>query len=735
MTKRQLSRRQFLALAGLGLGGAAGLYIGFRAGQHYLAENLENLMPATQAEPNAWLHVTPAGRVRLMMPKAEMGQGVHTALAQIIAEELYVPLAYIELDPGTSATLPPDFSGTNGSTTIASLYLPLKRAAAQAREMLKTEAARQLGADVGALTVVAGVIHRAGQPTELTYGAVIGERQIVTVAKDQPVPLKAVSDYTLIGQPAPRGDVPAKVTGAAKYGYDARVAGMVFGKVLKPPTLGATLKSVDVASAQSVPGVIEVVRDGDFVGVLAETQEAANRGVGYLNAQWNERTPPWQQSDIDRMMQRAGQVFTLREAGDPGAGLRRAAQTVEAVYSAPFAAHATLEPQAGLAHVRQVGGEWQAEVWTSTQGPGLVVTAIAQATGLKAEQIVVHPLYLGGGFGRKVVNDAAIEAARLSKATGRPVRVNWDRNEEFQHGYVRPPVLNTLRAGLTAEGRVAAWEHQQTSGFVILGFMPGPVQYLLGSDFGAVRGAIPAYAFSDHRTVVRLASDIPVKTGSWRGLGLLPNTFAVESFMDELAHAAGQDPLAFRLAHLGADSAAQRLARVLERVGALAHWGEPLPARTDGWAVGRGIAASVDVKTAVAQVAEVAVNRQSGEIKVVRVYCALDAGLIINPDITRAQIEGNIMWGTSSALLEELTVKDGRLSASNFGDYPLLTIRQAPEVISELIENPNEGPYGMGEPPIGPVAAAIGNAVFAAVGARLRQLPMRPERVVEALQG
>lgn len=719
-------------LAGAGLAASAGLYVAFRLGRRYLLENLDAFQMPVDVAPDAWLHVTPEGLVRLMMPKAEMGQGVHSALQQIVAEELFVPLDQVTVVRGDTTVLPVDSRGTNGSTTIASLYPGLRQAAAYAREMLKAEAAKRLGVAVEALQVVAGVIVANGQPTPLTYGALLGDQPIVNVlGEDVAPPLKPVAEFEIIGQPVRRSDLADKVNGAALYGYDARRPGMVFGKVLKPPTIGATLKRAEASAARAQAGVVAVVEDGDFIGVVAETQEAANVALYRITAEWTPPSRPVDQAMVDALVVAGGAGGeVIKETGDVEAGLRVGA-LVTAEYRTPLAAHAMLEPLAALAEVRQEAGAWRAEVWTATQSAGLIQTQVGQALGIDPAQVVIHPLYLGGGFGRKIVAEAAVEAARLSKAVGRPVRVNWDRTEEFQHSFLRPPTHSRLRATLE-EGRVRAWDHAQASGLVLFSFLPAVLRSLFGSDFGATRGAVPRqYAFADQRTTAWMR-ETPVKTGSWRGLGLLPNTFAVESFMDELAHAAGADPVAFRLAHLGAEGFGQRMRRALERVAVLAGWGQPLPAPAPGWQVGRGVACAEDARTVVAQVAEVAVQPATGEIRVQRVFCTVDCGLVINPDTVRAQVEGNVMWGVSATLIEEVKLQDGRVSASNFGEYPLLTIGQAPEVITEIIPNTDEGPYGMGEPPIGPVAAAIGNAVFAATGRRLRQLPMNPARVLAA---
>ncbi|MBV9791913.1 MAG: xanthine dehydrogenase family protein molybdopterin-binding subunit, partial [Chloroflexi bacterium] len=392
-----------------------------------------------------------------------------------------------------------------------------------------------------------------------------------------------------------------------------------------------------------------------------------------------------------------------------------------------FATHAPIEPQVGVADVQAD----RATVWTSTQAPFSVRSQIAEVTGLKDEQITVVPLLIGGGFGRKSVSDAAYEAAQLSKAAGRPVRVAWSRSEEFSHGFMRPPTLTSFSAALDDSGQIAAWQQDLTSGFVIFTFFPAFLRLVFGSDFGATRGAVGPYVLSNQRVTATM-KDLPVKTASWRGLGVGPNAFAVEQFMDELALAAGEDPLAFRLRYLPSDGAqgpATRMRRVLETAAQAANWGSPLPPDT-----GRGIACGMDAGTYVAEVAEVHVDRERGAVQVLRVHAAIDCGLVINPDTVTAQAEGGIMMGLSAALKEEITLKDGKWSAGSFAEYPFFTMADAPEIEVTLIENRETAPSGMGEPPLMPAAAAVGNAIAAAVGARVRTMPMTPERILAALR-
>ncbi len=393
-----------------------------------------------------------------------------------------------------------------------------------------------------------------------------------------------------------------------------------------------------------------------------------------------------------------------------------------AEYRTPFASHAPLEPQAALADVTAD----KVRVWISTQTQYSSRSQIAEALDRDEESVEIIPTYLGGGFGRKAGNEVGVEAARLSAAVGAPVHVGWNRADEMQHSYLRPLTQHRLSARLQGD-RLDAMQHEQASGDVFFYFLPEIAARVLGADFGAFRGASIFYDIRNRRTEL-WRRKLPVPTGWWRGLGLLANTFAVESFMDELAHVTGQDPLAFRLAHMPDSEAGRRMRAVLEAAAERAGWGEALPPGH-----GRGVACSIDVDTVVAEVAEVSVNEQTGEVQVLRVTAAMDPGRVINPDGARAQVEGAIMMGISSTLIEEITVRDGQIEQANFNTYPLLSIAAAPQVETILLEAPDGQPRGVGEPPIGPIAAAVANAVFAANGARVRQLPITPERVLAAL--
>ena len=725
MSRRwRLTRRGFLIGGGLT---GAGIALGWRFGVPRLhlgvADALEGAAPLASLPitPDAWFTLAGDGTVTLALPKVEMGQGIHTALAQIAADELEIAWEQIRVVQASTRAGLADSGGTGASNSVRSAYLPLRTAAATLREMLRAAAMAKLGA--AAITIREGVCYDAADPQRsVTYGALAAERRAWKVPQ-QPIPLKSPDTFTIVGSAAQRLDIPAKLEARAVYGFDARADGMAYGAAAHPPTLGAMLRRAAPGSAASVPGVLHVVIEDGFAGVVATSRAAASAGVRELELVWDER-PPLQQSEIDARIQVGrGDGVTVQQIGDAvgalstggfGTSEQPAGGLVSAEYRTPMAAHAHLEPQAALVTVTDA----QVTALVSTQSPDLVRDELARLLGRKPETVEVTATYLGGGFGRRLNVEVAGEAARLARGSGMPVHVGWSRTDEFRHGYHRPPTHHALRAALAADGTIAAIEHQQASGEVAFPFLPAAALPFIGADFGAWRGARIVYESPNRRTVAWL-NKLPVRTGWWRGLGLLANTFAIESFVDELAHAAGADPLAFRLAHLGDDPIGRRLAQVLQVAADRAGWHTPFAAGR-----GRGIACSFDAGTAVAHVAEVSLGERG--IRVHRVTCAVDPGLVINPDGVVAQCEGAIMMGVSSTLFERLTVADGQFAPSNFDGYPLLRIGDAP-AIDVAIVGGGDTPYGMGEPPLGPTAAAIANAVFALSGQRLRELPLAPK--------
>ena len=705
------TRRQFLL--GLGVGGVGALALGLPAMRMGVARAVDKgLVPSSDPlDPTLWFEVLRDDRVRLHLPKVEMGQGIHTALAQIAAEELEVPWERLEVVHATTAHGPVDKQGTSGSMTVVGLYQPLRESAATLREMLRAEAARQLGVQASALVAAGGTLSVRDQPEKkLRYGEVVAKHTGTWEVPEQPPALKPAKDFQFIGKSMPRVDLEAKLTGQGVYGYDQRLPGMLYGATARPPRLGSTLRAAREGKARQQPGVVEVLIGSDFASVAAESREQAHAALAHLELEWTEGES-LQQADVDaRTTVKDGEGVLVQEEGDVPAHLGRGKQ-LTAEYRTPLAAHAHLEPQAALVEVKPE----RVRVWASTQMPGSIRKQVAKALERDEESVELVPTHLGGGFGRRLDAKAAIEAARLSQATGRPVHVGWTRAEEFRHGFFRPPTHHVLKASLES-GKVLAFEHQQASGDVLFSLIPEAAGAVLGADFGSWRGATIRYAMPHRRTLAQRVK-LPVPTATWRGLGLLANTFALESFMDELAHAAGEDPLAFRLKHLGDDEMERRFRRVLEAAAKQAGWGTALP---EGRA--RGIACSVDMNTVVAQVAEVSV--ENGRPRVHRFTCAVDCGLVINPDGATAQVEGGIMMALSSALSERITLKNGQVEAENFYDYPLLTMREAPD-IDTLLVGEGDKPLGMGEPPMGPVAAAVANALFTLTGKRLRSLPLK----------
>jgi isoquinoline 1-oxidoreductase beta subunit len=714
--KRRITRRGFLI--GLGVGGgllALGGWLGLPKLQLELAELVDGIggAPANfPKEPNVWFTLQPDNRVLIAMPKIEMGQGIHTAIAQIAAEELRISWDQVLIEVSSSTAATRDAGGTNGSFSVASLFTPLREIGATMREMLRLAAAEQLSVAPADLQINAGVISVTADPSRtLRYVDIAAGRSSWPEVEN--VTLTPPEQWQLIGQSVPRLDLPAKIRGEAIYGYDARLPGMLFGAVARPPVIGAKLLKAAPGTAMQRSGVVQVVIEDDFVGVVAETRLTAMQAVNDLELEWERPATPVQQADVEAALQIApGQGTVIQSVGDAAGALTGRNDAISAEYWTPLAAHATLEMQAALVDVQPE----RVRAFVSTQSPVMVANELAGLLGRDAATVDVTPTYLGGGKGRKIIVEVAAEAARLSRAVQRPVHVGWTRAEEFRNGYLRPPTHHVFRAALTDDGRIAAFDQAQASGDVLFGFLPDAARPLLGADFGGWRGTRPVYAIEHLRTTA-LTAKLPVATGAWRGLGLLANVFAVESFIDELAHAAGRDPLEFRLAHLADDARGRRFKTALETVAQMSNWGGPV---AEGRA--RGIACSTDVGTVAAQVVEVSLVE--GAVRVHHVWVAVDPGLAVNPDGVRAQSEGGIIFALSATLHEEATVKDGRIESGNFDRYPLLRFNEAPQIDVAILRS-SDTPSGIGEPPLGPTAAAVANAVFALTGRRLRRLPLR----------
>lgn len=713
--KWRISRRGFL----IGLGATAAVAIGVPLGLPLARRTIANYLGANDpfggitAPPTTWFEVTADNRVRFFVPKVEMGQGVHTALAQIAAEELEVEWQQIEVVQASTGRGPRDRFGTANSNSVANNFTPIREAAAALREMLRHEAANQLSVAAATLTAAAGRFTASDDPAKtLTYGEIVANAAATTWEVPDELPtLKPVSEFRYVGQSIPRVDFESKIAGEAQFGYDMRLPNMLYGAVARPRTIEGKLTRAAEGDASSLPGVVTVVARNDFAGVAAESRLQAYAGVAKMDLEWDDGRL-WQQSELDEIVT-AGNGIRVVIQNEGNVDDLLASNTLTAEFRTPLAAHAHLEPQAALVDVQAD----KATAWVSTQSADVVRGTLAKILGIDNDQVEVIPTYLGGGFGRKLDVEAAHEAAILSQAAGRPVHVGWNRIEDMRYGNFRPSTHHVLKGRLDGNGRIQALQHEMASGDVFFAFLPSLAGAFVGADFGAYRGARLEYEGIANRQMISYRTPLPVPTGFWRGLGLLAATFAIESFMDDLAHAAGIDPLQFRLNHLTDSAQSGRFRRALETVAEMANWGGPLP---EGHA--HGLAINIDARTVVAEVAEVSL--ENDEIRVHNVYCAMDPGLVVNPDGAIAQAQGAIVMGLSSTLLEEITVKDGAVEAANFDDYPLLRLKDTPDLHVQLLES-GEEPFGIGEPPIGPIAAAVSNAVFALTGQRLTRLPLR----------
>ena len=712
--RKGVTRRRFLVGSAVGLGVIlGGGYLSRGMTRRYLADlaNSAELEYNNSAAPNIWFEITADNVIKLHSPKVEMGQGTFTGMAQIAADELEVRIDQINVVHAATSTGIVDPFSTGGSNSISGLWNPLRELAATMREMLKNEAAAQLQTDVASLSVDEGVISAGG--TSLTYGDIVKNVSEWTVP-DVP-PLKDVSEYKFVGKPIERIDLRDKVIGTPMFGMDASMPDMLYGAVVRPSSVGATFIDADTSEAEQMPGVVAVVKEADFVGIVANTMMEAERAKKAIKVTWDiDRV--WQQEDIEEMIKVGkGTPVEIQREGRAKQILEEEG-TITAEYTTPIGAHAQIEPNGALAFVE----ENQATVHISTQVVNLTRNEVAKRLGMDKEQVNIVPTYLGGGFGRRLHTPNAIQAAVLSRAVGKPVKCFFDRKEEFQNDTFRPPTHHVMKAKLTDGGKIEAIEHNVSSGDVMFGSPLIPtniVEPILGADAGAWRGGMIQYGAIPNYRAISWRVKLPFATSWWRSLGLLANTFAIESFLDELAVQTGQDPVQFRLDHIQDDEVGNRLSGVIRAAAESAGWQDGV---VDGRAM--GFAASTDANTPCAHVAEVSVEGK--DIIVHKVTCAIDPGVAVNPDQIRAQCEGSIIMGLSGTLFEKMTIKDGTLTPTIYGPYKMALMRHAPKEINTIILENGESPRAVGEPPLGPIGAAIANAVYRITGQRLRSMPL-----------
>ena len=634
----------------------------------------------------------------------------------LIAEELEVDVdrVAIEHSPPDDKVYANPLIGvqlTGGSTSVRGTYLPLRQAGATARVMLVSAAAQRWSVDPSTCRAQKGVVSHGPTSRKLGYG------ELADAAAKLPVPekvaLKEPAAFKLIGTPHRRLDTAGKVDGSAKFGIDSRPPGMKFAVLAISPTFGGKLLSVDEAKAKAVPGVSQVVQLDDAVAIVAIHTWAAKQGLAAAAPQWNAG-PNAKLSTADIVAQLAAASekpgAVARHDGDAAAAIARAARKIEAVYQQPFLAHATMEPMNCTVQVTKDG----CDIWVGTQVPGLTQAAVMKLTGLKREQVRIHNHLLGGGFGRRLEYDGTVRAVQIARQVTGPVQVIWMREEDIQHDMYRPYYYDRFSAGVDAKGKAIAWSHRITGSSIIARYFPAWIKD--GIDPDAVEGsANPPYGISDiHVDWVRQEPPSGIQTSWWRGVGVTRGTFAVESFVDELAVNAKQDPLAYRVALLDKNPRAKT---VLQLAAGKSGWGKPLPAGQ-----GRGIALCTGFGSFIAQVVQVTVDKEGG-VKPTQVWCVVDCGIQVNPDTIRAQMESGIVFGLSGALYGEVTIKDGRVEQTNFGDYRVLRINETPRIEVHLVKS-MQAPGGIGEPGTSCVMPALTNAIYAATGKRIRKLPV-----------
>ncbi len=720
-----ISRRSFLKITGLTIGVSVTPF----------GYSLMNASAQKEGsfKPNVWFEITPDNLVTVTVPGSEMGQGIRTALPMIVADELEADWKNIRIlqapaaDPFKNPLM--GMQITVASAATRGFYEPLRKAGAAGRAMLITAAAQTWKVPEEECVAFNGSVKHKKSNRSLTYGKLC--QKAATLELPKYPPLKQESEFRYMGKPMARVDIPEKVAGKAIYGLDVKVPDMLYGVIARPPAYGAKPISYDQKAAEVIKGVVRIVPTPNGIAVCAESLDAAWKGREALQVKWDKGSHPDMNNDsIEKHfmegLDKPGAVAT--NIGDVKKALGEASRKVEAIYYVPFVAHATMEPMNCTAHVQND----RCDVWAPTQGQtGHLMTAV-NLTGLPPQKVNIHTTLLGCGLGRRSRPDFVIDAVAASKAVGKPVKVVWSREEDIKHGYLRAAYGQRIEAGLDRQGHVTAWSHKVGCSSILKYVNPAGIKggvdvySLLGifDDPDSPQMSHTVYEFPNFY-VEQVLSDLPIPVSPWRSVTNAQNAFVMESFMDELAHAAGKDPLEFRLQHLSNN---MRARRVLQTVAEKAGWGTPVPKGK-----GRGIAQHCCFGAYVAQVADVSVNEKDGAIKVDRVVAAVDCGLAVNPNSVLAQIEGSIVEGVSATLKEQVHFANGGVKTANFDDYKILRMSEVPEIEVHIVKS-NEKIGGIGEPGVPPLAPAVANAVFNATGARIRRLPLTPQTVLAAIK-
>lgn len=747
------SRRDFLK--------SGGLLVAFSLTGTGVAPRLMAADTATEPSPgrlDSWLHIGTDESIRVFTGKVDIGMGVQTGLMQVVAEELDVPLGRIALVMGDTATTP-DQGGVGGSTSISAGAKPLRNAAATARLALLQLASAKLGAPVAELDVNDGKVSvKSDAAKTVSYGALAGGDELKEALRvsgggfalnvEGPGSPKDPSKYKIVGQPVPRVDLPPKILGQASYSTDVRVPGMLHGRVIRPAAAGAQFVSLDESAARIVKGYRKAVVRGNFVGVVADHEWAAIQAAQKLKVNWSTPDPLFP-TDLFAHIRAAKPRATrqLVNQGDAVSALSNGAKTVESSYEWPFQAHSTMGPGCAVADVRADG---VTTVWTGAQKPHALRKGLAQMLNLPENRVRVIWVEAAGSYGRAGDEDVAGDAALLSQAVGKPVRVQWSRADMTAWGGKGPAAVIDLRAALDGQGKISAIAMESrafsgteiipqatTAGNLLAGQLIGAPNPTAGDEYVQWGGSTYPYAIRNvhcvgHVIAALCPSSSPLRTTHLRDPNGPAGTFASESFVDELAAVAGADPIEFRLRHIEDARAKAVLAAAAERSG----WTSRPSHQHSGTGTvlkGRGVALSLRGGTYVAIVAEVEVNRSSGAVRVHRLVCAHDCGLIINPGALRGTIQANLVQSMSRAMKEEVTFNGSHVTSVDWNTYPVARWRDIPAVEVVLLNRPEIAPSGAGEPSSRPTAAAIHNAIFDATGARIRRVPLSPERVLAAM--
>jgi CO/xanthine dehydrogenase Mo-binding subunit len=731
MTTRETTRREFLL-------GTGALVVGFSLAPELLAQTAGRAKPVATDQVDTFLAIGRDGSVTMYTGKVDIGTGLRAALPQMVAEELDVALARVTMVEGDTA-LTPDQGPTWGSLSVQVAGVQIRQAAATARKALIEMAVQKLGMPSADMAVKDGVIFVRAEPhRRVSYAELVGEKSF-DLKLDPAAPLKNPKDYTIVGQPLPRPDIPGKVTGIHTYMQDFRVPGMLHARVVRPPALGATLQSVDESSVKGIKGFKQIVRQQSFLAVVAETEWAAVKAARQLKATWSsweglpERAKLWEHV---RSTPVAKDDVAVNQ-GDPKAAMAGAAKTLKATYDFAIHTHGSMGPSCAVADVK----DGKAMIWSPSQSPHWLRRELAAVLQMDVKDIRIQYLDGAGCYGRNGHEDCTADAALVSKALGKPVRVQWSREDEHGWDPKGPPTLVEISAGLDAQGNIIAWdselwvpraevtEHPPTLAATLAGI---PQKDTLNPG-NVHRNLDPSYPFPTQRAVAHRLATTPFRPSWIRTPGRMQNTYANEVFLDECAAAAGADPVEYRLRYL----TEPRGIAVLRAAANLAKW-QPRPSpkkdQSGPVATGRGVSyvRYENNRTYVAAVAEVEVNRQTGVIRNTRFYVAQDCGLIVNPDGVRAQLEGNVIQTVSRTLKEELTWNRSRVTSVDWATYPILRFPDVPEVVMELLSRPQDPPWGVGEPAASVVPSAISNAVFDATGVRLRSVPFTPAKVKAA---